>query len=130
MNEPIGPLGVLEPGARAADGLGDRVDGLLLADDPLVERVLHLQQALRLLLRDARDRDAGPHRHDLGDVLLGHLGLSSAPAAACQSLRSWSTAALAADSASRSAGRALVVLVVDRRFLLLDDRARAPSARP
>ena len=71
-------LGILEPGAGAADGLGDRVDRLVLADDPLVQRVLHVQQPLGLLLGDARDRDAGPHRHDLGDVLFGDLGGVSA----------------------------------------------------
>ncbi len=68
-----GALGVLEAGAGAANGLGDGVDGLVLADDTLVQRVLHLQQPLGLLLGDARDRDAGPQRHDLGDVLVGHL---------------------------------------------------------
>ncbi len=45
------PLRVLEPGTRAADGLGDDLDRLLLADDPAVEGVLHLEQALGLLLR-------------------------------------------------------------------------------
>ena len=44
-----------------------------------------------------------------------------AACAACQSLRSWSTRGLGADSASRSACGALVVLVVDRRLLLLGD---------
>ena len=64
-----GSLGILEPGPGAADGLGDDPDRLLLADDPGVERLLHVQQPLGLLLGDAGDRDAGPHRHDLGDLL-------------------------------------------------------------
>ena len=51
MNEPIGRFGILEPGARAADGLGDDLDRLLLADDPAVERLLHVEQPLGLLLR-------------------------------------------------------------------------------
>ena len=51
MNEPIGSLGILEPGSRAADGLGDDLDRLLLADDPLVKGVLHVEQALGFLLR-------------------------------------------------------------------------------
>ena len=51
MNEPIGPLRVLEAGARAADRLRDDLDRLLLADDPVVERVLHVEQPLGLLLR-------------------------------------------------------------------------------
>ena len=63
-------LGILEPGAGPANGLGDDPDRLLLADDPVVERVLHVEQPLRLLLGDAGDRDAGPHRDDLGDLLL------------------------------------------------------------
>ena len=44
-------LRVLEAGAGAADGLGDDLDRLLLADDAAVERLLHLEQPLRLLLR-------------------------------------------------------------------------------
>ena len=43
----------------------------MLADDPLVQRVLHVEEPLLLLLGDAHDRDAGPHTHDLGDVLVG-----------------------------------------------------------
>ena len=75
MNEPIGPLGILEPGPSAADGLRDDLDRLLLADDPAVEGVLHVEQPLRLLGGDPGDRDAGPHRHDLGDLLLVDRGL-------------------------------------------------------
>ena len=70
MNEPIGPLRILEARARATDGLRDDLDRLLLADDPAVEGVLHVEQPLRLLGGDAGDRDAGPHRDDLGDLLL------------------------------------------------------------
>ena len=58
MNEPIGRFGILEAGPRPADGLRDDPDRLLLADDPAVERLLHVEQALRLLLGDAGDRDA------------------------------------------------------------------------
>ena len=67
-------LRVLEAGPGAPDGAGDGLDRLLLADEPRVEDLLHLEQALRLLLRDARHGDAGPHRHDLGDLLLVDLG--------------------------------------------------------
>ena len=38
MNEPIGRFGILQAGARAADRLGDGLDRLVLALDPLVER--------------------------------------------------------------------------------------------
>ena len=44
-------LRILEAGAGAADGLRDDLDRLLLADDALVERVLHVEQPLGLLLR-------------------------------------------------------------------------------
>ena len=130
MNEPMGRLGSLSPARARRTALRDRVDGLLLADDALVERVLHVQQALRLLLRDAGDGDAGPHRHDLGDVLLGDLGRLCGHASACQSLRSWSTLASRAVSASRSCWRALVLLVVDRRLLLLGDPLELLLGRP
>ena len=46
MNEPIGPLRILEAGARATDGLRDDPDRLFLADDPAVEGLLHLEQPL------------------------------------------------------------------------------------
>ncbi len=39
-------LGVLQSGARSPDGLGDGLDGLVLADDPFVENLLHIQQTL------------------------------------------------------------------------------------
>ena len=66
-------LWILEPGTSAADSLGDRVDRLVLADDLLAQRVLHVHQALGLFLRDARDRNTGPHGNDLGDVLVRNL---------------------------------------------------------
>jgi hypothetical protein len=70
MNEPAGALGVLEAGPGAADGLGDRLDGVLLADDPLVQLVLHAQELGGLLLGELVDGDAGPHGEHLGDGLL------------------------------------------------------------
>ena len=51
-----------------------RLDGLLLADDPLVQLVLHLEQPGRLLLGELDDRDAGGDGEDLGDELLVDLG--------------------------------------------------------
>ena len=50
--------------------LADGVDGVLLADDPLMELVLHGEELLGLLLGELVDRDAGPHREHLGDGLL------------------------------------------------------------
>src|SRR4029450_8566921 len=43
-------LRVLQAGPGAADRLGDRLDRVVLADDPLVQLVLHAQQPGRLLL--------------------------------------------------------------------------------
>ena len=63
-------LGVLQPGTGAADRLRDGPDRLLLADDPLVQLVLHPEQTRRLLLRQLEDGDAGPVRQDLGDLLV------------------------------------------------------------
>ena len=63
-------LRVLEAGPGAADRLGDGLDGVLLADDPLVELVLHAEELCGLLLGELVDRDAGPDRQHLGDGLL------------------------------------------------------------
>ena len=63
------PARVLQPGAGAADSLGNVEDRLVLTHDLLVQHVLHLQEPLRLLGGDARDRDTRPHRDHLADVL-------------------------------------------------------------
>ena len=65
----MGRLRVLEPGTRAADGVGHGLDGLVLADDAIVEPLLHVDELLELALHQAGDRDAGPGRDDLGDVV-------------------------------------------------------------
>ena len=67
------PVGVGDAGARAAHGLRDRADGILLADEPLAELGLEVQQLLGLALAQLVDRDAGPRGDDGGDVLVGHL---------------------------------------------------------
>ena len=67
------PARVLEPGARAADRVGHGLDGLVLADDPLVEALLHLDELGGLALHQAADRDAGPRADDLGDVVRADL---------------------------------------------------------
>ncbi len=46
----------------------------MLADDPLVDLVLHAEELLRLLLGELEDGDAGPHGEHLGDLLLADLG--------------------------------------------------------
>ncbi len=72
MNEPLGSLRVLEAGPRTADGPRERLERLLLADDPLVQLVLHAEKLGRLLLGQAVDRDPGPGRQHLGDDFLVH----------------------------------------------------------
>ena len=69
-----GALRVLQPGTGAPDRLRQRLDGLLLADDALVQLVLHAQQPGGLLLGELEDRDAGGGGEDLGDELLVDLG--------------------------------------------------------
>jgi hypothetical protein len=66
MNDPPGRFGSFSP--------GDGLDRLLLADDPLVQLVFHPQQPRSLFFSELEDRDAGPGREDLGDLLVGDLG--------------------------------------------------------
>ena len=73
MNEPEGRFRILQPGAGSADGLADRPDGVVLADDPLVQFVLHAQQLRGFRLGELVDGNARPHRQHLGDALLVHL---------------------------------------------------------
>ena len=75
------PVRVAEAGPRRADGVGDGLDRLLLADDALAQAVLHVDQLLDLALEQPADRDARPAADDLGDVLLVDLLLDQRPAA-------------------------------------------------
>ncbi len=70
MNEPLGRLGSLSPARVRRMARRHRLDGLVLADDPLVQLVLHAEQLLGLLLGELVDGDAGPDGQDLGDGLL------------------------------------------------------------
>src|SRR6476469_501098 len=63
-NEPVGRFGSLRP-AR---------DRLVLADHALVELLLHAHELGRLGLGELEHGDAGPHRDDVGDLLLADLG--------------------------------------------------------
>src|SRR6266700_3784222 len=56
------------------DGPGQRLDRVVLPDDPPVQLVLHVQQPLRLLLGELEHGDPGGDGEDLGDELLVHLG--------------------------------------------------------
>ena len=65
------PVRILQPGARAAHGRRHRLDRIGLADDALAELLLHAQQLFALAFEHAIDRNAGPARHHLGDVIGG-----------------------------------------------------------
>jgi hypothetical protein len=67
-NEPSGRRGSPRP-ALARHGF----DRLVLADDAVVEPLLHLDELLDLALHELGHRDAGPRRDDLGDVVGGDL---------------------------------------------------------
>ena len=120
MNEPIGRFGSLSP-ARARRTAFETMP--IASSWPMTRAcsdLFHVEQPLGLLLGDPRDRDAGPHRDDLGDVLLVDLRLVG---------RTWRLPLVArscrrvsrAVASGRAARRLLVLLVVDRRFLLLGD---------
>src|SRR3954447_16957485 len=67
------PARVLDPRAGADDGVGDEADRLVLSDDALVQDLVEAQELLALALHQPRDRDAGPARHDLADLVVGDL---------------------------------------------------------
>ena len=62
-------LGVFQAGAAAPDGVGQRADGFVLPDDALLQPFFHAQQLFGLGFQHLRERDAGPARNHLGDVL-------------------------------------------------------------
>ncbi len=69
-NEPIGRFGSWSPERARRSAFATAVDRLVLADDALVQPLLHVDQLLGLALEQPRDRDAGPAGDDLGDVVL------------------------------------------------------------
>ena len=113
---PVGPeederadraLRVLDARARADDGVGDELHGLVLADHALVQDLVEAQQLLALALDQAGDRDAGPAGDDLGDLVLGDL-LAQQPGLALlvvQALLLGLRAAARARAACRGAAR-------------------------
>ena len=110
------PVRILQPGARAAQGVRNRLDRLVLADDALVQPLLHVDELLRLAFQQLVDRDAGPACDDGGDVVLVDLFLHH-----------------------RVGGRAVALreLVLERRQLAVADLGdalevalAAPRARP
>ena len=120
-----GPIGVLQAGAVAADGVGHRLDGLVLVDHPLMDAIFHHQQLRPLGLHHAADGNAGPGADDLGDFLRADLLPQQPPAAG---RRSWagSPASSCWESCFRCTSRFVELLVVGfldqhaGRLLLLD----------
>ena len=75
MNEPIGRFGILQPRARAPQRVRDRLDSLILADDALVQPLLHVDELLDLALEQPGHRNPRPRGHDCSDVILVDLFL-------------------------------------------------------
>ncbi|CAM5676624.1 hypothetical protein SGRIM119S_02326 [Streptomyces griseorubiginosus] len=65
-----GAARVADAGAGTDDGVGDELDGLVLADDPLAQDLVQAQQLLAFALLETGHGDAGPGGDDLGDLLL------------------------------------------------------------
>ncbi len=55
----VRPVGVGQPGARAANGVADQTDSLVLADHPLVQTLFHVQQLFTLALHHLADWNSG-----------------------------------------------------------------------
>src|SRR5260370_157853 len=66
-----GARGVFQTGAAAANSAGKGGDGLILADDALVQLGLNAQKLLLLVFLDGSHGDAGPPRDHFFDVLAG-----------------------------------------------------------
>src|SRR4029453_1913854 len=60
----------LQSCTRSANSPRERGDRRILGDDPLVERVFHVQELVALVLIDRRQRNAGPLGHDFIDLAL------------------------------------------------------------
>src|SRR6478735_9300868 len=114
------PLRILDPCPRAADRLRDGDDRRVLADDALVQLLFHADEPLGLGLGQLEDRDARPHRDDVGDLLLADLGLLGllgvAPLLLELTLLLRQLALLVAQR-----GGLLELLAFDRVFLVLAD---------
>ena len=111
---------ILEACTGAADGAGDGLDRLVLANDALVQLLFHVEQTVGFLLRQLQHRDAGPVRQNLGDLVLAYLGdflqVARAPLLFLLCALLAQLALLIAQ-----AGCLLKVLGIDGRFLFLAD---------
>jgi len=118
MNEPMA-VRLLQTAARTPHGIGDRFEGLLLPDHPLLQPLFHLDQLLPLALNMARP-DAGPGGHDFRDVLLVTSWVSSAGPPACRAGPSpWRRASSAAPAGVRTGfGRQVQIIAALSLFQL------------
>ena len=60
------------PGQVVERPAGDDFDGLVLPHHRGMDLLFHAQQLVALAFEHPRDRDTGPARDDLGDLVLGH----------------------------------------------------------
>ena len=64
---------ILDARTGAQDGFAHALDGFILPDDALMQRVLKVKQLLAFALHQLCDRDTRPAADDSGDFLLRHL---------------------------------------------------------
>jgi len=67
-----GAVRVGDTRAGTQDSVGNLLHSLVLADDPLMQRVRQAQQLLALAFDEFRHRDTGPTGHDAGDFVVSH----------------------------------------------------------
>src|SRR3990172_3839855 len=67
------PVRVLDARPRPPDSVGHGRYGLILAHHAPAQPFLHVQELLDLAFKHPAHGDAGPFRHDLGNVLFIHL---------------------------------------------------------
>ena len=83
---PDGAQGVFQSRLGAADGVRNQTYGVFLPHHPLSQPFFHPDEFLDFPLYQPRNRNTGPARHDLGNVLFVHLLLQKAPLRAAGSL--------------------------------------------
>ncbi|MNV18433.1 hypothetical protein D3C71_1092560 [compost metagenome] len=66
-----GPVRIGQPGPGAANGVGDGVHRLFLADHPAVQLIFHPQQLVALPFQHPRHRNTGPARQHVCDLHVG-----------------------------------------------------------
>ena len=72
-----GPVGVGKPRAIAANGAGNRRNGLILAHDALMQLVFQVNKLGHFALHHLRHGNARPRAHDFGDFLVGNFFLQN-----------------------------------------------------